>query len=355
MTATAGGRFETIQYLRFVAAALVVLFHEKRFLPDDDILQAVIKEGRVGVDIFFVISGFVIAGVAARAPRPLDFALARIARIFPLYALATVAMLVMRFALPDMTTLKSLLFLPQANADAPSYGYPTLLVGWTLNYEMAFYAVMCVAIALTKRPVLWTAAFFLATSAITFLWGSEHSLSAYQEPVLPFAWLSMVANPLVLQFVLGIALFHISPRLPQMDGVGAVIAVLLLIATLSLALLSPWTAGNGLAGAGMFATPIVAIALLVEKAARNRPLRGLRFLGDASYALYLVHVPVIAVAARILPGTGWTEMVLVFLLAIAGGCLVHAYVEKPIAKALRPLVARPMPAKPAREIDQVSQ
>ena len=139
-----------IQYLRAVAALLVLVNHLTFYLPSGGYR---FWPGGVGVDIFFVISGAVMWWVARNA-RPLTFAWRRLLRIVPLYwlVLAFVAVLWpgggidpwLDFPLQDI--LRSFLFIPFANGARGGAVQPVLGVGWTLNLEIYFYGIFALSL-----------------------------------------------------------------------------------------------------------------------------------------------------------------------------------------------------------------
>src|SRR5262249_39672775 len=137
---------DSLQALRAVAALSVVLYHID-----------FIGRGAFGVDIFFVLSGFIICHVTA-ADRQ-HFLLKRLIRIVPLYWARTLVVCALALAAPRllqttsdswMGLLKSLFFIPYEKESGRVY--PVLFLGWTLNYEMFFYVVFSIALAL--RPAL---------------------------------------------------------------------------------------------------------------------------------------------------------------------------------------------------------
>src|SRR5438067_5401161 len=139
----ADGRLWSIQYLRFVAAFGVVLFHACSGTAHPFAI------GAIGVHLFFVISGFLMWRVTALEPQaPRVFWLHRARRIIPLYWAAIALMVVLVHALkvrPWEATdqagpvLKSMLFIPYRAADGVVA--PVVYPGWTLNYEAFFYLV----------------------------------------------------------------------------------------------------------------------------------------------------------------------------------------------------------------------
>ena len=172
----------------------------------------VIKRGHVGVDVFFVISGFIIAWVAILGPKgpetPGEFLVKRAFRLAPPYWLMSVLHSTWLNPVSTGVLLSSLAFLPQANVDAPYFGYPALYVGWSLNYEAFFYALCALGLALFGRRALWLVALVLFTTTIIVpFW---HSGVVLRDPEALYTWATplqaMAANPLVLEFLLGAGL-----------------------------------------------------------------------------------------------------------------------------------------------------
>lgn len=149
-----------------MAAWLVVYHHCVQVFyglnVDDLFLSALARYGSIGVDLFFVISGFVIYhSVNGKEISPLKFAINRVVRILPVYWFFTLVTAVCIIFLPgtipltaydSIFLLKSLIFIPEQNPSGIGY-FPILTVGWTLNYEMAFYAIFSIAL-LFKRKYL---------------------------------------------------------------------------------------------------------------------------------------------------------------------------------------------------------
>ena len=122
----------SLQLLRFLAALSVILFH----IP-------LIKFPAIGVDIFFVVSGFVIAFVLNNNKN--QFLLKRLIRILPLYWILTIFIFILKLYFPFLFSfseisysdlIKSLLFIPIYSEIENKIMYPIIMVGWTLNYEM---------------------------------------------------------------------------------------------------------------------------------------------------------------------------------------------------------------------------
>ena len=195
-----------IQALRFLAAILVVMFHATLYTRDrlDPTFNSWIPGGG-GVDVFFVISGFVMVvssrKLATKTGGWLLFAKRRLIRIIPLYWLSTTLKIAAILAVPSLvlhTNLSfyqvatSYLFFPARNAEGDLH--PLLIVGWTLNYEMFFYMVFTLALLLR-----WDIYWFIGTALGICAFGSL--LPNIESDALRFYF-----NPIVLEFFGGMLL-----------------------------------------------------------------------------------------------------------------------------------------------------
>lgn len=317
-----------IQYLRGIAAMMVVVQHARNPQPWLFNPLAEMEIGASGVDIFFVISGFIMFHVGRRET-PGDFAWRRVTRIAPLYWLATILMLIPlsgRFGTPPPAfgdLLLSLVFIPYHN---PLYGgtiWPVLVPGWSLNYEMFFYLLFGVGLVL-RAPLRVTCAALGVAVLAGLIVRSDNAL-----------W-QTYTSPLLLEFGAGLLLGAAHERgwtkphawaLPV--GVAGLIAASLV------------TPAGGLG----FALPAVGIvtgvlALEARGTARAWPIA--KLLGDASYAIYLFHPLVLFVLRQLflrLPIAGWPQFLIFFPVAIvataACGIVVHLTVETWLARRLR--------------------
>ena len=321
MTPPPPGTLSGIQYLRAAAAIAVVLFHAAEKTGFHFAI------GAAGVDVFFVISGFIMWVVTARRePTPLQFLRARIRRIVPVYWLATAVMvagalggLFPNLVLSLQHVFASLFFVP---ARSPSDGeiWPVLVQGWTLNYEMFFYLVFAAALFL---PRVWR------LPAIAALFG----LLVLAGPLLVTgnAVILSYTRPIILEFVAGmvIAELWLKGRVPAPATGFALIALSL--------------SGFGyiqVAGlpfdalvCGPLAAALVTGVLALEAGRRIRFVPAAVLLGDASYSIYLWHTFAISVVAKVGASMG-SAPVAVFAAAVAGGIIVgilgYRLLERPV-------------------------
>ncbi len=361
----------SIQILRAVAALMVVLTHAQ-----DDALNEAVKAGLgfaqthllpwvAGVDLFFVISGFIMVYASERLfatpGGPRAFLTRRVIRIVPLYWLVTAIMLVVMALLAwhGQATLPSLAeiatsfgFVPYAR---PGDGAPRPIVslGWTLEYEMFFYVVFALFVPLRRE----TAVAGVATSLVGLVIAG--ALLKPSATALAF-W----SDPLVLEFALGmgIALAHRrGVRLPWQAAfalAAGALAVLALdldgMADIANFGVDPNGFGR-LFACGVPMAALFAATVLVPRApAEGRVPRTLALLGDASYALYLFH-PIVIVATRkayLMLGLAarlgfWPLLAADLVAAAAVSVAIHRLVERPMTAALQTRLLR-RNAMPAR-------
>lgn len=280
-------KWRSIQCLRAIAAIGVLLYH----FGDIGI-------GAGGVDLFFVISGFIMASVVP-GKAPGHFLADRAWRILPTYYAAVALELLLNQPSVDARQLA-------ITATLWPVGLPLLHQSWTLSYELLFY-LGCAAFLIFGRATLAVIPAALACGIFI-----DHPLAGF------------AGNPLILEFVGGVML----ARLPRRHGAAA-----LLVAPLVLALLWPL----GLDRALTFGIPALLLvhgALSLEHRFGSRRLDPAMLLGDASYSIYLVHMTV----GRLFPGdVPWTTAASA---AVLGGLLFHMAVERPLLKHLGDLRRR---------------
>ncbi|KQP77669.1 acyltransferase [Methylobacterium sp. Leaf113] len=340
-----------LQILRALAAYLVFLTHFGLYaapiLPRPDALAF----GAVGVDVFFVLSGFIMfVSTAGGGETPGSFLLRRAIRVVPVYWLVTLALVLIVLAglkpigivalRPDYV-VQSLLFLPFSRN---GYVEPLNSVGWTLNYEMFFYAGFAglLLVASLKARLIGLVAGFLGLALLSL------------APVPGLYW-AYYTKPIVLEFAAGAGLGYAYLRLGQppagfpvrrLAGTALVAAAALVLGAQALAA----ARGADLEMTG-FARPLVwgtaallavGAVVLLERGGVVLRSRWLLSQGNASYAFYLVHNLMLhsaAKAAAVLVAPGALRVVLVFVIAfgasVALGEWLFRCVEAPMGAALR--------------------
>lgn len=330
-----------LQALRGVAAVLVVLHHVMWFIgvfgSTSNSLggQASFEFGAVGVDIFFVLSGFVMVYVAKPGSTLKDaknFFLNRVARIVPLYWIFTVLMFFLLSIFsknhqPGFDSLiKSLFFVPYLDGFSGST-HPVVDQGWTLNYEMGFYAIFSILVWLPN--FVRNSLFFLVCLLLVSRAGSG---------VVANFW----ANPIIFEFLLGMLLASVININVKFLSVNPLIVMLW--GVFLMFMFGNFEFGNyyRLAIWGGGSLLLVCSVLQLENMAFAHPVLRNRFLqviGDASYSIYLAHGFVtifggFAIKKVSVWHVGLLVDVIFFLfgviVSILLGVFVHYKVERPI-------------------------
>ena len=304
--------------------------------------------GAAGVDMFFVISGFIMVLVCQREPDALTFLRHRLIRIAPLYWLCTLLRIGGRLTLsgldagPPLTigqVATSVAFLPYW--DGSGSIAPLLRQGWSLQFEMFFYLVVAAALRCAPRRVL-----ICASAALLGLVGVGALAGIPQDG--PASVLSVYVHPMLLEFIAGLAIgrLWLAKRLP-----GPRQAILL--AALGFAGLAAAAAAGPQwepLRVWVWGAPCALIVLgcvALEAAGRIPNLPRLTAIGDASYSLYLTHSTVIFALASLKPALpAGSPGSLLLGGTLMGACvvvaqLVYRRVEAPLLAALRGRTNRP--------------
>jgi exopolysaccharide production protein ExoZ len=339
---------DALQILRAVAALLVVHRHcvEVVRLHQDKPpanSYALDKFGACGVDIFFVISGFILATVVLRTdpqtPRlALDFLTRRVLRIFPIYWIVSIFFLVLAATHSLLTpegALNSYLLLPS--------GYPLkaplLIFGWTLMFEMFFHYIITFNLLFGKRvAILRTIAFIIVLTVIG-------AIAGFQKPIL-----ILIANPMNVEFVLGCLIALIYARFgtwPRLGTAFLVAGCLALATTVWLGYGRIDDAALVLNGSeswarvlrwGIPAAAVTAGVVFRRADIRSTVARFFSRLGDASYSIYLTSVVTLFLANRFYrPLTGLPPILnvpLLIFLVTSVGAATFAGIEQPMTRLL---------------------
>ncbi len=326
-------RLDSLQVLRAIAAIAVVFYHtfyalvlrgDGCWLCENESWR---KSMIFGVDVFFVISGFIVSTVADRDPSALRFLIKRVWKVVPLYYVMTGIeywFKVRMGAIPSWEQVwKSLLFFRQPAG-------PVLIHGWTLVYEMWFYGVMALLIALGARGLGW--------------WGAA--------AMLAMGWYRW---PLLLLFAGGCVIGEVAKlwTAPRWLGVG------LMLFGLSWWMALSWQGeaygrdfnweaafGNHLWRVQRFGVPaLIVVAAVVLPVWRSAAMPGwLVFLGNASYPIYICQQVGLVLGGQYFGWMGGLQYAAaVTLLCVGLGVAVHLLWEKPYGQAWKAIYVRPLP------------
>ncbi len=336
-------KLTSIQALRGIAVVLVLFSHitalEWRHGWPETFLPQLLTQGTGGVDLFFVISGFVMVLVSAgrfqQSGTFWQFLYRRAIRIYPIYWFFSAVVLGIYLLRPTWVNssqegavdfLASFLLLPQEI-------HPLLGQGWTLEHEVYFYLVFAFALLLPER---WLPRFLLGWALVVAVgW----NLVPLGFRILDNNWALHIANPLTMEFILGALAACFPLRVGREGGKICVLAGLLLllggIATINYSS----EPGLRLITRGLPVALIVWGAVAWERAGNFRVPGWLLAVGDASYSIYLCHMLVLSAVARLwspIRQVGlWDNALAVFLMAVlslALGFASYHWVELPLLR-----------------------
>ena len=339
----------SIQILRAVAACLVVFghcLHETGTIAGQTgrpPLSFSIIDWGVGVDIFFVISGFIMiyttADLFGQPGAARVFLTRRIVRIVPLYWMMTAGLILVYLVAPTFlnvpiegwrSIVTSFFFIPDLRANGEIR--PIMALGWSLNYEMFFYAVFAVCLmAPLKRATLYLIGAFVGISILG------------ATVTIPTVALSYWTNSIILEFLFG-ALLALACRAKFGVSVGAALALIVAGTAFAVALGPFWGMDQLLPrfiSGGLPATMIVAAAAFGPRLSASWIVTPLVALGDASYSLYLTHPFAIRPIRNIWMALHGASLplglyvIVCGLVAIAAALIVYRLIERPTTDALR--------------------
>jgi peptidoglycan/LPS O-acetylase OafA/YrhL len=313
------GKIEIVQLLRGVAALLVCFFHMKGILDFQGykIGTFLFGNGSIGVPLFFMISGFIMV-VTTYNSKPTfsylsSFYLKRIVRIVPLYYLITFLVIVLlgnsQFYFIDNPNLllSGLLFAPSlVSKIGPSYGMPPLEVGWSLNFEMFFYAILGLSFFFKRAKwillvfVMLALVYLVPVLTVGFI---SDSLSSYYGYTAPY--LNLVTNPIILFFVFGVLVGLLYKSNFRVGGIFTANSIVVLSsANFLLTYFGVYAIGLGYYGSMVSCGLLLFSLLNREKVLSLSVPKPFVFLGDISYSLYLVHPLVLLLLPKILRSVG---------------------------------------------------
>jgi exopolysaccharide production protein ExoZ len=334
-------RIQSLQVLRAFAACAVVLVHSigraHIAWPDTPswLTDETTHAAHGGVDLFFVLSGFLMAYLHrdhfGRSGASGKFLSRRLVRIVPIYWLLTGVALALTLYLPQLISsgrliewpwlLGNFLFVPIANSAGSDERL--LIVGWTLDYEMLFYSLFAVAL-LWRKGLTILCGLMLGLVAAGLIWHPEHTV---------LRWLTSL---MLLEFLAGIGVALLVMRYQPPRWVAW---TLFAVACLALLASAGWIGHRILQWGAAFAL-LVAATVWLQFKCEGRTGRALVTVGDASYSIYLTQVfslPALAVLMKIvgLRLQGDVTIIVLWLAACGLGVLFWWSVERPITELLK--------------------
>jgi exopolysaccharide production protein ExoZ len=327
-------KINNIQALRAYAAVAVVLWHTGFTFPH------MLQMGKFGVDIFFVISGYIMARICEGDTR--FFLRRRLIRIVPPYWAMTFLLFCFSLFFPKLLLstdadpsdlVRSLLFIPYYREDGLIR--PLLYVGWSLNYEILFYLLITVGIyLLPKHPLAFATGLLISLQLVC-----SHYAGLGAVP-------TTYSSTMVYEFVLGVVAYEIARRVSSRAATamrpfslvalgGSLAGIVFLQGVAHSPLPAEWFVLQ------LLAMLAVLSASLLSQGDWDIRMPWIVIVGDASYVLYLMHAYILVFSARVLSlylpwiqmthaGSAFTLIALCTVVAV----FFHLKLEKPTVSYL---------------------
>lgn len=346
----------SLQVLRAIAAISIVAAHVNRKVQlhlNHNLNFAPPIFADWGIDLFFVLSGFIIFYVhyhdLGKSFQIKQYLFKRFFRIYPTYWIATLLVLPIFFIIDNIGSgternpeviVKSLLLFPQVHS-------PVLFVGWTIVHEVRFYLIFGLFLFLTRNLRILLSCIFLISTLLIFLLNPSG---------LNFLIKDYLFSPFNIEFFLGCFSAYIvcssNSRLQKTYLIAATAAFLIYLGFNNSNLINDQVLllnhNNPLIVKDrvfLFGIPFAVIMTLLGIYELKHSLhipRFLVYLGDASYSIYLTHFLFISIFFQLLLLFGLSIspslpviMFTVLLLSICGGCLFYTILEKPLLNYLK--------------------
>lgn len=348
-------KIESIQILRGLAALSVVLFHYRFYLVPDGADRTIPDQlfgwGAIGVDLFFVISGFIMVYVTHDKVAGLkssgSFVVNRLTRIIPAYYIILLfafltggAMSTFHYSDKTANLLSALTFHPYLTDPAPLYIDSNSMynIRWTLNYELYFYLAFSICM-IFKNRLLALGAWFLAPlfSAYFLMPEITFSTSGYN---LNSVWARFLTNPIILEFGVGVLTGYAYIALNKIVKSKYCILSFACLVVISIGIIKHKIGGYNLLSALSFSFLVLCFALESEHIVKFTP-RFFVTLGNISFSWYLLHIPlasfIVGKVEKANPNVMHSTLGFAALLiaSISVAFLSHKYVEVKLTKKIR--------------------
>lgn len=351
-----------IEVLRGVAPLLVVGYH----LPGPLIYSYdfwpgmgldLFRNGNIGVDIFFMISGFIICYATQKSEaRPLlSFVLRRFFRIYPLFLFCIIFMW---FAYaswkPSIELIRSIFLLHgDYSLPAPFFGYNMLYPAWTISYEIIFYALFLLGMAFSHkfRALISSVIILTLMLSIQLIFKGSSSISghfsAYSENM---SWmapiLTILGSPMLLEFIFGMFLYKVFTKFGHVKNNTFKYSIIILSVLGIYSLIHIDTKLHGFTDKGLMAAFIFTSMMLAEMSGAKMSFRITKFFSDISYSLYLTHAIVLTLVLIYLKKNGINEypkgifsFTCLMSLCIGVSYITHIAIERPFISVGKRLVS----------------
>lgn len=355
-------KIESLQVLRGLAALAVVLYHYNLYLVPNGLNREIPDKlfgwGAIGVDLFFVISGFIMVYVT-RSKEPgiktsVNFLINRIVRVLPTYyAILFITIfcigginLILNINLDsDPNFASALTFKPYVNDTAPLYvpGSGLYNIRWTLNYELYFYIAFAACLIFKPRIAILSI-WFIAPMVIAYSITNNFTLSTHGYE-FESTKLRFITNPIILEFGIGILAGVLYFKLRENKYLSSVIISLSCFIAVAFLIAIGALKAYSIISAIAFFFVVLFFSIQSEKIVKITP-RFFIILGNISFSWYLLHTPLLYLASlkfdKYYPGAinSFTGFSTLLVLSIILAWISHRYLEVKLTNKIKNIISK---------------
>lgn len=338
-------RLEQLTFTRFLAALAIVFYHFGRTVYPFNIVgvNEVLLQANVGVSYFFILSGFImIISYGGKSPiNWFDYIKNRIARVYPLYLLGILSMLVLPLLALDVNIFDLFYVTTMIQAWIPgkamSYNFP----GWSISVEFFFYALFPFLLNhlysknyKLKTLTFWVVGFWLITQVVFHYYAGSSFYQGDPSPShdLLFYFPVMHLNEFLIGNLAG--LFFVKYKEVYRKNYDSALIVLVVLLLLAMKFPMGLRFHNGLL-AVLFVPLILLLSFNTGFLTRWFSKKPFVFLGEVSYSIYILQLPVFYYTKNIHIGNEVTTFYLKVVFHIAICCFTYLYIEKPLRNIIK--------------------
>lgn len=355
-------KIDFIQGFRGIAVLMVVFFHGSRFLNPSGLYDSGLGSqlfggmGSLGVVLFFIISGFIMTITTDKSDGSFryfaEFCIKRVTRVWPAYVIATIALIVfVRYGLMFFLNheninlfMKSIFFIPYGELIPPSFGFPLLSVGWTLNFEIYFYFIFGLSLLFGRfRWFFFYSLILLTLLALPYANGNVISIDTSVNYNFSSNFMHVVTSPIIWQFAIGSFIGILYKKNIQIKSKET--CWILIFTSVSLVVtqyIARYNISHGVLGWGITLIPMFLIFVICSKTIEIKMPKIFIYLGNISFSLYLWH----AFSQELIPvvmnnfglyslSNGFPAFILTSSFAIVISSISHKFIENKLSNLLK--------------------
>lgn len=339
---------------------MVVLFHFRGVLNNvyaqKDLGNLLFKSGEIGVDAFFIISGFIICLSTNRQGRIKDFIFKRFFRIYPAYlffAIIALSLSYIQSSLSSSDIIDALLILPRDySKGSPFFGYSFIVVAWSLFYEIAFYFLFMISMMISHkhRTIICTILILSCVYIPQIINGVDLTLSPLESAdIESLKYLSIFTSPMMVTFIIGMAIYEAIPAMKYISSISSECIIKSAFWASAIYFIYCFMVGintwHGVTNSVVFIAPFIICSLLYEMKIGLSFKALPSFFGDISYSLYLCHIIVLHCLIAFggdfyFSSNGFSRFFILVSISLIVSYVSYKAIEKPSSKLCRYILSK---------------